>query len=53
MLPLNSGAHYSNRGSFPNGIPNPLLPENRGSTIDAVLLHGADMGKVDKTTALI
>ncbi|MEM8817342.1 MAG: phosphomannomutase [Pseudomonadota bacterium] len=31
-------------GHFPNGIPNPLLPENRQSTVDAVLAHGADMG---------
>ncbi len=31
-------------GTFPNGIPNPLLPENRGATIDAVLAHKADLG---------
>ncbi len=31
-------------GRFPNGIPNPLLPENRGVTRDAVLAHGADLG---------
>jgi len=31
-------------GSFPNGIPNPLLPENRFSTQDAVINHNADMG---------
>lgn len=31
-------------GSFPNGIPNPILTENRGITRDAVLAHGADMG---------
>ena len=31
-------------GSFPNGIPNPLLPENRSATIHAVLEHGADLG---------
>ncbi|WP_028916509.1 phosphomannomutase/phosphoglucomutase [Pseudoxanthomonas sp. J35] len=31
-------------GSFPNGIPNPLLPENRQATIDAVRAHGADFG---------
>ena len=36
--------HNTPDGSFPNGIPNPLLPENRGSTIDAVLQHCADMG---------
>jgi phosphomannomutase len=31
-------------GSFPNGVPNPLLPENRASTSRAVLQEGADMG---------
>ena len=31
-------------GTFPNGIPNPLLPENRGLTRDAVLEHQADLG---------
>jgi phosphomannomutase len=31
-------------GSFPNGIPNPLLPENRVITSDAVLSSRADMG---------
>ena len=31
-------------GSFPNGIPNPLLPENRDVTIDAVIAHKADLG---------
>ncbi|RLB63124.1 MAG: phosphomannomutase [Deltaproteobacteria bacterium] len=31
-------------GTFPNGIPNPLLPENRGITRDAVLEHRAELG---------
>ena len=31
-------------GTFPNGIPNPILHENRAPTIGAVLEHGADMG---------
>jgi len=31
-------------GTFPNGIPNPLLPEGRGPTIDAIKQHGADFG---------
>ncbi|WP_333608250.1 phosphomannomutase CpsG [Arsukibacterium sp.] len=31
-------------GDFPNGIPNPLLPENRGVTAQAVLQHQADFG---------
>lgn len=29
---------------FPNGVPNPLLIENRKSTIDAVLKNNADLG---------
>ncbi len=29
---------------FPNGVPNPLLPENRQTTIDAVLSNKADLG---------
>ncbi len=36
--------HHQPDGNFPNGIPNPLLPENRQDTIDAVLAHNADMG---------
>jgi phosphomannomutase/phosphoglucomutase len=31
-------------GSFPNGIPNPLLSENRSATADAVRGSGADFG---------
>ncbi len=31
-------------GTFPNGIPNPLLPENREATREAVLRHRADLG---------
>ncbi len=31
-------------GTFPNGIPNPLLPENRSVTGKAVLSSGADLG---------
>ncbi|SDD71615.1 phosphomannomutase [Paracoccus isoporae] len=31
-------------GSFPNGIPNPLLPENQPVTADAVRSAGADLG---------
>ncbi len=36
--------HHEPDGSFPNGIPNPLLPENQGVTSDAVRQHGADLG---------
>jgi len=31
-------------GTFPNGVPNPLLPENRAITADAVRENGADLG---------
>lgn len=31
-------------GTFPNGIPNPLLPEHRTLTRNAVLEHQADLG---------
>ncbi len=30
--------------NFPNGVPNPLLSENRESTINAIKEHGADLG---------
>ena len=36
--------HHEPDGTFPNGIPNPLLPENRAATAEAVKFHGADMG---------
>ncbi|MDO4431137.1 MAG: phosphomannomutase CpsG [Lonepinella koalarum] len=36
--------HNDPDGTFPHGIPNPILPENRQDTIDAVLEHNADMG---------
>lgn len=36
--------HNNPDGHFPNGIPNPLLPECRQDTIDAVVAHKADMG---------
>ncbi len=36
--------HHEPDGSFPNGIPNPLLPENRSATAEAVLDAGADLG---------
>ncbi len=31
-------------GTFPHGIPNPLLPGSRAATADAVRAHGADLG---------
>ncbi|GAA6173988.1 colanic acid biosynthesis phosphomannomutase CpsG [Colwellia sp. KU-HH00111] len=36
--------HHQPDGSFPNGIPNPLLIENRAATREAVIKHKADMG---------
>lgn len=36
--------HHEADGDFPNGIPNPLLPENRAATSDAVIANQADMG---------
>lgn len=36
--------HHEADGNFPNGIPNPILIENRDSTSQAVFKHGADMG---------
>ena len=36
--------HHQPDATFPNGIPNPLLPENRDDTANAVREHGADMG---------
>jgi len=36
--------HHEPDGTFPNGIPNPLLVENRAATRDAVIKYGADMG---------
>ncbi len=31
-------------GTFPNGVPNPMLEENRKSTIEAIRAHKADCG---------
>jgi phosphomannomutase len=36
--------HHEPDGHFPNGIPNPMLEENRAPTIDAIRRHGADFG---------
>ncbi|GAB2683022.1 phosphohexomutase domain-containing protein [Aliiglaciecola aliphaticivorans] len=36
--------HHQPDGDFPNGIPNPLLPESRADTANAVIAHQADMG---------
>ncbi len=36
--------HHEPDGTFPYGIPNPLLPECRDATAQAVREHGADLG---------
>ncbi len=36
--------HHEPDGTFPNGVPNPLLPEKREDTARAVRQHGADLG---------
>ncbi|ERM12530.1 phosphomannomutase CpsG [Pantoea ananatis] len=36
--------HHEADGNFPNGIPNPLLPECRKETSDAVRAHDANIG---------
>jgi phosphomannomutase len=40
LIPL----HEEPDGTFPNGVPNPLLPENRAETGRAVRELGADIG---------
>ncbi len=37
-------AFHEPDGSFPHGVPNPLLPEKREATAKLVRKHGADMG---------
>lgn len=36
--------HEEPDGNFPNGIPNPLLVENRTATSESVIEHSADLG---------
>lgn len=36
--------HHMPDGSFPNGIPNPMIVDNQKSTSEAVLEHQADFG---------
>lgn len=36
--------HHAPDGSFPNGIPNPMIIANQKATSDAVIAHGADFG---------
>jgi phosphomannomutase len=44
-LPFNFiKVHHEPDGTFPNGIPNPMLEENRASTVEAIKTHRADFG---------
>jgi len=36
--------HHEPDSSFPNGVPNPMIEANRGSTIEAMRKSGADIG---------
>ncbi|MEM8497266.1 MAG: phosphomannomutase [Pseudomonadota bacterium] len=36
--------HHEPNGDFPNGVPNPILEDNRQPTIDAIKSHNADLG---------
>jgi phosphomannomutase len=36
--------HHEPDGRFPNGIPNPMIEENRAPTAAAIRAHGADLG---------
>ena len=36
--------HHEPDGQFPNGVPNPLLVENRAATADRVVAEQADLG---------
>lgn len=36
--------HHQPDGTFPNGVPNPILEENRAATAEAVIEHQAAMG---------
>ena len=40
LLPI----QFDPDGNFPNGVPNPLLPQNRAPTVDAIKENKADIG---------
>ncbi len=45
FLPIQfSKVYHEADGNFPNGVPNPLLVENRAPTIEAIKVQGADLG---------
>jgi phosphomannomutase len=35
--------HHEPDGTFPNGVPNPMLVENHGAPVEALRRHGADL----------
>ncbi|MFT6154463.1 MAG: phosphomannomutase [Bermanella sp.] len=44
-LPFNwTKVHHNPDGNFPHGVPNPLLEQNRSSTIEAIKETKADLG---------
>jgi len=36
--------HHQPDGRFPNGIPNPMIEENRAPTVQSIRAHGANLG---------
>jgi phosphomannomutase/phosphomannomutase/phosphoglucomutase len=36
--------HHAPDGTFPNGVPNPMLEQNRGAVIEAIRREKADLG---------
>jgi phosphomannomutase len=36
--------HHEADGNFPNGVPNPMLEDNRRPTVEAIRASGADIG---------
>jgi phosphomannomutase len=45
QLPFNFiKVHHEPDGDFPNGVPNPMIVENRQPTINAIRESGADLG---------
>lgn len=45
FLPVHfTKVHHEADGTFPNGVPNPLLEENRAPTSEAIISEKADLG---------
>ena len=36
--------------TFPNGVPNPMLEENRKPTIEVIKLNNADLGEIGRAS---